>query len=78
MENSEDGPRICYQQGRISGSRIFATKIATVGPGFKICKDIVQNTYSTALRICRNDVKIWLVFHTSSMEKIRGHRSERK
>ena len=26
LENSEDGPRICYQQGRISGSRIFATK----------------------------------------------------
>ena len=26
VENSEDGPRICYQQGRISGSRIFASK----------------------------------------------------
>ena len=26
VENSEDGPRICYQQGQISGSRIFATK----------------------------------------------------
>ena len=24
--NSEDGPRIWYQQGRISGSCIFATK----------------------------------------------------